>query len=193
MDCSNCGHEYADHVIDGGRCLTVGCRCQVYKEPFAHCSRKESVMRWILAAILGGLIMGSEAYAADPPKTTICTGDGCLVGTLVPSPIAGYQRFMVGDVKKGVVKDGWYFPANGEEFGTPIQYASGTSGACTCVNCPGGGNCTAGQCGQAGCQSVSGCSSCSASSSSCGSSGGRRQGFFRRLFHRRGGGSCGCG
>lgn len=57
-----------------------------------------------------------------PKPPTICTGTGCMVGVLVQSPVdPNYQRFMVGDVKKGVVnKEGWFYPAKGDGFESPF-------------------------------------------------------------------------
>lgn len=150
-----------------------------------------------LFAVCITLATAGESQAADAPSApksvTICTGTGCLVGTLVPSPVdPTCQRFMVGDVKKGVVKDGWFFPAVDDGFGAPVLIGGKTGAACTCANCPVGANC-GGACGVQGCGTQGGCASCGAGGcQSCGS--GSSSGHVGRqrfhLFHRRGCSSC---
>lgn len=144
-------------------------------------------LQWNLAD-LGPLSPVVIDPPAAPPKIvdakpyTLCTGTGCQVGTLVPSPVdPTCQRFLVAGVKKGVVKGAWFFPAlNDQDFG-PAVLIGGSN--CSCPSCPAGGGCVNGSCGVQGCGS-GGCSSCGSGGCSSGSCG--RGGFqpFGGRFRR---------
>jgi hypothetical protein len=124
-------------------------------------------MRYILAALVVGLFLGSAAFAADPPKA---------------APTYHLERQCHGRSCQMV----WVQDA------TPIP-TSPTATACPCPTgtCTAGGACTSGQCGMTGCNAVQGETYTSAAYSSSGDRWHLGDRIRERRASRRGGsGSC---
>jgi len=165
MKCLECDHEKDDHVEGHGLCLMDACHCPKFLAPVKEFPMRRDYSRCLGSFALAGIVilaLASVTFAADPAPAA----------PAAPVKAKTYHqeiRCTGGQCMAVWVEDG------------------ATAGTCTCVNCPAGGGCTAGQCGQAGCGAQA---SYSSSSSSTGS--GQRRRLFGRLFHRRAGGCGGC-